>query len=102
MSFTQEFSIRADHPSLAGHFPDQPVVPGVVILQQVENALKSWQDGSVILAWPQVKFVRPLLPNSSCKVELTPSGKQQVKFKCSNATAVIASGIFDYDLGVRE
>ncbi len=29
------FAVSADHPSLPGHFPNQPIVPGVVLLDHV-------------------------------------------------------------------
>ena len=34
-----QFSIPADHPSLPGHFPGQPIVPGVVVLERVLEAV---------------------------------------------------------------
>ena len=35
MTFQATRIIRADHPSLPGHFPGAPLVPGVVILDEV-------------------------------------------------------------------
>ena len=35
-----QFSIPFEHPALPGHFPGQPVVPGVVILEAVQTAIE--------------------------------------------------------------
>ena len=54
------FAIPADHPSLAGHFPGNPVVPGVIVLDYVLSQL-AWPLGVPRrLSW--VKFPRALLP----------------------------------------
>jgi 3-hydroxyacyl-[acyl-carrier-protein] dehydratase len=45
MSFEIRRAIPADHPSLAGHFPGAPVVPGVVILDEIAAALAEWRPG---------------------------------------------------------
>jgi len=43
MTFEACRAISADHPSLPGHFPDRPLVPGVVILDEVLTALVEWR-----------------------------------------------------------
>src|SRR3546814_2617840 len=35
------FVIAADHPSLPGHFPGRPLVPGVVVLDRVLDAIEA-------------------------------------------------------------
>jgi len=35
-----QFTIPADHPSLPGHFPGNPVVPGVLVLDRVLDAVQ--------------------------------------------------------------
>ena len=35
------FTIPADHPALPGHFPGQPIVPGVVVLDRVVEVIEA-------------------------------------------------------------
>lgn len=68
------FTVPANHPSLAGHFPGAPVVPGVVVLDYVLSQL-AWPAGSARrLAW--VKFNRWLLPEqvATATVSREPAG----------------------------
>lgn len=60
--------IDATHPALAGHFPGNPVVPGVVLLERVAAALRDWRGVGV--ASLDAKFVQPLLPGESAVIEL--------------------------------
>lgn len=65
-----EFRIAADHPSLPGHFPGRPVVPGVVVLERVLQAIEAAHGPLPGLRLPQVKFLQPLLPEQAARVEL--------------------------------
>ena len=58
------FTIDATHPSLPGHFPGRPVVPGVVLLDRVAAAVEK-ECNARIARLPQVKFLRPLLPGEA-------------------------------------
>ena len=56
-------SISHDHPSLAGHFPGYPVVPGVVLLNEVLETLRRGSVASLMVTGlPMVKFSSPLRP----------------------------------------
>jgi 3-hydroxyacyl-[acyl-carrier-protein] dehydratase len=56
-------SIAPDHPALPGHFPGQPVVPGVVLLDRlIEAAEAALARPVLVTGLPQVKFLAPLLP----------------------------------------
>lgn len=64
------FSIAHDHPSLPGHFPRRPVVPGVVILDRVFAAIEAVHGAVGAVRLPQVKFLQPLLPGEQARIEL--------------------------------
>ena len=64
------FTISPDHPSLPGHFPDKPIVPGVVLLERVIEAIEAAQGPLPPLRLPQVKFIAPLLPGQVTRIEL--------------------------------
>ena len=55
--------IDPNHPALKGHFPGNPIVPGVVILDQVIAVFKKEHgDSCTINKIPSVKFLSPLEP----------------------------------------
>lgn len=67
-TFTTSLRIDATHPALPGHFPGNPIVPGVVLLQRVAAALEQWRGEK--LASFDVKFLSPLLPEQKAQIEL--------------------------------
>ena len=85
-------TIPADHPVLQGHFPGAPVVPGVVILDRVEQAIRDWLPAARIARIVECKFLTPLRPEQTFGVELTRNG-DWVRFECRTAQALFASGV---------
>lgn len=90
--------IPADHPALPGHFPGYPITPGVVLLNQVAKACVQWQADARITAWPQVKFVSPLLPEEAFVIRLTQSLPDTVRFTVHVDARLVASGQFTFAL----
>jgi 3-hydroxymyristoyl/3-hydroxydecanoyl-(acyl carrier protein) dehydratase len=86
-----QFSIPADHPSLPGHFPGQPIVPGVVVLEHVLEAIEATQGPLGALRLPQVKFAQPLLPGEVADIVLDGDAPRW-RFRVLRAQTLIASG----------
>jgi 3-hydroxyacyl-[acyl-carrier-protein] dehydratase len=92
------FCIPHDHPSLPGHFPGHPVVPGVLLLEQVLRAIESTHGTAMPLRLPRVKFARALLPGEEARLEIVPAdaaqdGGRRWRFRVLRADgALLASG----------
>ena len=91
------FSISHDHPCLPGHFPGHPLVPGVVLLDQVVGLIEARHGPLGPLRLPQVKFMQPLLPGEVAQIALEslaalPGETSRWRFRVSRAGAPIASG----------
>jgi 3-hydroxyacyl-[acyl-carrier-protein] dehydratase len=87
---TEHFHIAADHPALPGHFPGNPIVPGVVLLDHVAAALARW-TGQHVAALPQVKFLSPVRPGEQIDLTLE-AGATRIRFRLSRNGETVASG----------
>ncbi len=91
-----EFIIPADHPCLPGHFPGQPIVPGVVVLDRVLAAIEAQHGALGPLRMPQVKFLQPLLPEQRVQIELLQSDAVDApprwRFRVLRDETLVASG----------
>jgi 3-hydroxyacyl-[acyl-carrier-protein] dehydratase len=87
------FTVPTDHPSLPGHFPGRPIVPGVVLLDRVLDAIEALHGPLRALRLPQVKFMQPLLPGEDAEVELVRADEaSRWRFRVLRGGAVLASG----------
>jgi 3-hydroxymyristoyl/3-hydroxydecanoyl-(acyl carrier protein) dehydratase len=67
-SFQAALRVDPSHPALTGHFPGNPIVPGVVLLERVAAALRAWRGERIEKL--DAKFVQPLLPGEDAMIEL--------------------------------
>jgi 3-hydroxymyristoyl/3-hydroxydecanoyl-(acyl carrier protein) dehydratase len=70
--------IAADHPAFAGHFPGRPLLPGVLLLAEVLEAVRGCDPLRALLGPSpgigSAKFLAPVAPGSRLSIALTPAG----------------------------
>lgn len=74
-------TIGADHPALPGHFPGEPIVPGVVLLNEVLAAIPRRMNV------PSAKFHSPLRPGEEFAIRIDGH-----RFSVHRGSTLIASG----------
>lgn len=81
------FTIGLDHPALAGHFPQQPVVPGVVL---IEAAIAPLIQGGRVTCLEEAKFLAPVQFGEPVTVTVTGASPDRISLIAKAAgTAVL-------------
>jgi len=103
MTFEARCAITADHPSLPGHFPEAPLVAGVLILDEVLAALRDWRKDCQLTAIRTVKFLQPLKPEQPFTICLSTSNDDAtgVNFCCRIEGYVIVEGQLKIHCGTK-
>ena len=94
--------IHPEHEIFKGHFPDQPVVPGVCMVQIVKELLEQLMQKKLLFSkGHQIKFLQLLVPAKEDAIQVNISWKEedyqyhvQADFKKNNEAVFKLSGIF--------
>ena len=81
------FAVPADHPSLPGHFPGRPVVPGVVLLDLAAQAARRAFGLGPMQRVLRAKFTAPVLPTQEVALRLRRPAPGRVAFACDAFSA---------------
>jgi acyl-coenzyme A synthetase/AMP-(fatty) acid ligase len=89
-----EFSVPNDHPALPGHFPGHPVVPGVLLLDEVLTGVGRALQRPLRRV-QQVRFAAALQPDETAHVAFDHDGERvtfTVTTQRAGAAVALASG----------
>lgn len=87
------WTVPVDHPAFAGHFPGQPIVPGVVLLDHaIHLAGQCLQRNDGIWRVDNAKFFHPVGPGAQLCFRMSRKASGTVAFKVSEHGRDVASG----------
>ena len=92
--YTARFDIPPDHPCFPGHFPGQPILPGVLLLERVmslaQTSLRQPLNECTVY---NVKFLAAVAPGDALDVQLASTNPNEYKFTVRIVQAEDADGV---------
>jgi 3-hydroxymyristoyl/3-hydroxydecanoyl-(acyl carrier protein) dehydratase len=94
MSNAITLRVPEQHPAFAGHFPDAPLLPGVVLLDEMLHSLRAVDaDGWVVSS---AKFLHPVRPGEILTLDHDVLASGSIRFvirtSAEPAGALVATG----------
>ena len=91
-------TIAPDHPAFAGHFPETPIVPGVVLLDEALNAIRvATRAGNGGCRISAAKFLRPVRPGEAIVIRQEAAAGGAVRFDILVGADKVATGTVQFD-----
>ncbi|WP_420471488.1 3-hydroxyacyl-ACP dehydratase FabZ family protein [Brevundimonas sp. FT23042] len=86
--------VPADHPALPGHFPGNPLVPGVMILDLLADDWRATNPETPLRGIHKAKFQRMLKSGETVRVAWTEVRDDKVSFRAFVGDEILATGQF--------
>ncbi len=83
----------ADHPTGAGHFPGNPIIPGALLLAEVLRAIEQSEAADFAACNVKAaKFLHPARPGDTVEIVYTRSARGTIEFQCEVAGTKVLTG----------
>ena len=96
---TVSIHIAPDHPAFAGHFPGQPLLPGVLLLAEVLEAVLAEPALALLVGTaPRIgaaKFLAPVRPGAQLTLQFKHALTGGLRFEVREGERIAASGQFE-------
>ena len=93
MSHITHWTVPEDHPAFAGHFPDAPILPGVVLLDvALQNIAKVNNVTLEACEISSIKFLSPVKPGDVLTIEHKTSVNGTLHFDITVNTRKVVTG----------
>jgi len=81
------WTVPADHPAFAGHFPGRPIVPGVVLLDRLLSCVATPSDIA------SAKFLSPVGPGETLEFTWQAQASGTIRFDIAASGRSVAAGV---------
>lgn len=87
--------LKPDHAIFSGHFPGQPVLPGVCMMEMVAEVTGAFMKGSYrISGGPLIKFLRMIDPRMNPSIQLEIKYHQSSDYTTTNGRIFSGADVF--------
>jgi 3-hydroxyacyl-[acyl-carrier-protein] dehydratase len=81
------------HPTAAGHFPGNPIIPGALLLAEVLRCIDQAEDTRFASCnIKAAKFLHPVRPGDTVSIEYAFSAAGTIEFRCAVAGINVLTG----------
>jgi 3-hydroxymyristoyl/3-hydroxydecanoyl-(acyl carrier protein) dehydratase len=92
----QPQSFGLDHPTAAGHFPGNPIIPGAVLLDAVFATLERHGTcPSMGYRLSSAKFLHPVRPGETLEIHWGSRENGRARFECHVGERVVLQGAIE-------
>jgi 3-hydroxyacyl-[acyl-carrier-protein] dehydratase len=92
--------VPVDSPWFQGHFPSEPILPGIALVHMAEQAILKYAETKKerikFAALRRVRFVQPVRPGDALSLNISSedTGKETLfSFKVTNKENIVCSGL---------
>ena len=82
MWHSREIRFDLDHPTAAGHFPGNPIIPGAVLLDEAIEAIAGTGSAADAIVVRSAKFFQPVRPGEGVRIRWESRADGQIAFEC--------------------
>lgn len=102
--WSMRIHVPPGHPSFTGHFPDLPILPGVVQLDWAarlgRRLVPALHDHAICTGMEQLKFQAVVTPGTTLRLSLSwDAAAQQMAFEFRHEERVCSSGRLRFETG---